>query len=174
MEGTEYTTKEAILKRAQEAEGIPLKDIDKTGRISTGKGAVGSIIEESWFGYSINNGSEPDFPEASVELKVTPYTKNKKGEIRAKERLVCNIINYMEEYDKTFKTSSFWHKCETMLLMSYEHKKDIPKGEFKIDKAVLFRFPMEDLVIIERDWNIIMKKVRDGQAHLISEGDTMR
>lgn len=173
MEGTKYITKEAVLKRGQEAIGIPLKDIDKTGRISTGKGAVGSIIEESWFGYSINSESEPDFPEAGVELKVTPYVKGKKGEIRAKERLVCNIINYMEEYDKTFKTSSFWHKCETMLLMSYEHKKDIPKGEFKIDKAVLFSFPMEDLVIIERDWNIIMKKVRDGQAHLISEGDTM-
>lgn len=173
MEGTKYTTKEAVLKRGQEAIGIPLKNIDKTGRISTGKGAVGSIIEESWFGYSINSESEPDFPEAGVELKVTPYVRGKKGDIRAKERLVCNIINYMEEYDKTFKTSSFWHKCETMLLMSYEHKKDIPKGEFKIDKAVLFSFPMEDLVIIERDWDIIMKKVRDGQAHLISEGDTM-
>ena len=120
MEGTKYTTKEAVLKRGQEAIGIPLKNIDKTGRISTGKGAVGSIIEESWFGYSINSESEPDFPEAGVELKVTPYVKGKKGDIRAKERLVCNIINYMEEYDKTFKTSSFWHKCETMLLMSYE------------------------------------------------------
>lgn len=173
MQGTEYKTKEQILKRANEAIGIPLKDIDKTGRISTGKGAVGSIIEESWFGYSINSESEPDFPEAGVELKVTPYVRGKKGDIRAKERLVCNIINYMEEYDKTFKTSSFWHKCETMLLMSYEHKKNIPKGEFKIDKTVLFSFPTEDLVIIERDWNIIMKKVRDGKAHLISEGDTM-
>ena len=173
MEGTKYTTKEAVLKRGQEAIGIPLKDIDKTGRISTGKGAIGSIIEESWFGYSINSDSEPDSPEAGVELKVTPYIVGKKGEIRAKERLVCNIINYMEEYDKTFKTSSFWHKCETMLLMSYEHKKDIPKGEFKIDKAVLFSFPIVDLAIIERDWDTIMKKVRDGQAHMISEGDTM-
>lgn len=173
MEGTEYTTKEAVLKRGQEAIGIPLKDIDKTGRISTGKGAVGTVIEESWFGYSINSDSEPDFPEAGVELKVTPYVVGKNGEIRAKERLVCNIINYMKEYYKTFKTSSFWHKCETMLLMSYEHIKGIPKGEYTIDAAILFRFPMEDLVIIEDDWNKIMRKVRDGEAHLISEGDTM-
>jgi DNA mismatch repair endonuclease MutH len=173
MEGTKYTTKEAVLKRGQEAISIPLKDIDKTGRISIGKGAVGSIIEESWFGYSINSESEPDFPEAGVELKVTPYVRGKKGEIRAKERLVCNIINYMEEYDKTFKTSSFWHKCETMLLMSYEHLKDVPKGEFKIDKAILFSFPEDDLLIIENDWKTIMEKVRNGNAHLISEGDTM-
>lgn len=173
MEGTKYTTKEELLKRAQEIIGIPLKNIDKNDRLSTGKGAIGSVIEESWFGYSINSESEPDFPEAGVELKVTPYLISKKGEIRAKERLVCNIINYMEEYNKTFKTSSFWHKCATMLLMSYEHIKDKPKGEFKIDKAVLFSFPMEDLAIIERDWGIIMAKVRRGEAHLISEGDTM-
>lgn len=173
MEGTEYITKEAVLKRAQEAIGIPLKAIDKTGRLSTGKGAIGTVIEESWYGYSPNGESEPDFPEAGVELKVTPYIKGKKGDIRAKERLVCNIINYMEEYDKTFKTSAFWHKCETMLLMSYEHLKDVPKGEYKIDKAILFSFPEEDLCIIENDWKIIIDKIRSGQAHLISEGDTM-
>lgn len=123
MEGTQYTTKEAILKRAQEIKGIPLRDIDTTGRLATGKGAIGTVIEESWFGYSPNSESEPDFPEAGVELKVTPYIRGRNG-IRAKERLVCNIINYMEEYDKTFDTSAFWHKCNTMLLMSYEHLAD--------------------------------------------------
>lgn len=173
MQGTEYKTKEQILKKANEAIGIPLKDIDKTGRLKKGKGAIGTVIEESWFGYSPNSEAEPDFPEAKVELKVTPYTKGRDGKIRAKERLVCNIINYMEEYDKTFETSSFWHKCETMLLMSYEHIKDVSKGEFKIDKAVLFSFPEKDLVIIENDWKTIMDKVRKGEAHLISEGDTM-
>ena len=94
MEGTIYTTREAILKRAHEVIGIPLKDIDLTGRLSTGKGAIGTVIEESWYGYTPNSESEPDFPEAGVELKVTPYVRGKNG-IRAKERLVCNIINYM-------------------------------------------------------------------------------
>lgn len=172
MEGTVYRTKESILKRAQEAIGIPLKNIDKTGRLSTGKGAIGTVIEESWYGYTPNSESEPDFPEAGVELKVTPYLKGKNG-IRAKERLVCNIINYMEEYDKTFNTSAFWHKCNTMLLMSYEHLKDVPKGDFKIDAAILFSFPEEDLIIIEHDWETIIEKVRSGKAHEISEGDTL-
>ena len=85
MEGTEYKTKDEILKRAQEAVGIPLKSIDKTGRLSTGKGAIGTVLEESWFGYTPNSESEPDFPEAGVELKATPYLKTAKG-IRAKER----------------------------------------------------------------------------------------
>lgn len=172
MEGTKYTTKEAILRRALEIKGIPLRDVDTTGRLTTGKGAIGTVIEESWFGYSPNSESEPDFPEAGVELKVTPYLRGRNG-IHAKERLVCNIINYMEEYDKTFNTSAFWHKCNTMLLMSYEHLKDKPKGDFRIDEAILFSFPEEDLIIIEHDWETIIKKVRAGKAHEISEGDTL-
>lgn len=172
MEGTLYATKEAILRRAQEVRGIPLRDIDTTGRLATGKGAIGTVIEESWFGYTPNSESEPDFPEVGVELKVTPYIRGRNG-IRAKERLVCNIINYMEEYDKTFQTSAFWHKCSTMLLMSYEHLADKPKGDFRIDEAVLFSFPEEDLVIIEHDWETIMNKVRAGRAHELSEGDTL-
>ncbi len=172
MEGTKYTTKEAVLKRGREVIGIPMREIDTTGRLATGKGAIGTVIEESWFGYTPNSESEPDFPEAGVELKVTPYLRGKNG-IRAKERLVCNIINYMEEYDKTFQTSAFWHKCNTMLLMSYEHLMDRPKGDFRIDEAVLFSFPEEDLVIIEHDWETIMTKVRAGLAHELSEGDTL-
>lgn len=172
MEGTGYFTREALLKRAQEIIGIPLGTIDRTGRLSTGKGAVGTMIEESWFGYSPNSESEPDFPEAGVELKATPYIRNAQGEIRAKERLVCNIINYMEEYGRNFQTSSFWHKCNSMLLMAYEHFKDKPKTEYHIDKAVLFSFPEKDLIIIEQDWELIMDKVRKGLAHEISEGDT--
>lgn len=172
MEGTLYTTKEAILKRALEIRGIPLRNIDTTGRLSAGKGAIGTVIEESWFGYSPNSESEPDFPEAGVELKVTPYVRGQNG-LRAKERLVCNIINYMAEYDKTFDTSSFWHKCNTMLLMSYEHLSDRPKGDFRIDAAILFSFPEEDLIIIEHDWETIIGKVRAGKAHEISEGDTL-
>lgn len=172
MEGTTYTTKEAILSRAKQIIGIPMGRIDTTGRLASGKGAIGTVIEESWFGYTPNSESEPDFPEAGVELKVTPYIRNTRG-IRAKERLVCNIINYMEEYDKTFETSAFWHKCNTMLLMSYKHLPDVPKGDLTIDEAVLFSFPEEDLVIIARDWETIMEKVRNGQAHEISEGDTM-
>lgn len=171
MEGTKYTTKKDILRRAQEAINIPLGEIDKTGRLKSGKGAIGTVFEESWFGYTPNSESEPDFPEAGVELKATPYLRTKLG-IRAKERLVCNIINYMTEYKKTFKTSDFWHKCETMLIMSYEHKPDKPKSEFTVDKAILFSFPTEDLIIIEQDWKTIMSKVRNGQAHLITEGDT--
>lgn len=167
-----YHTKEEVLARGRDAIGIPLRKIDKTGRLKTGKGAIGTVLEESWFGYPVNNEAEADFAQAGVELKATPYIRTSKG-IRAKERLVCNIINYMEEYKHSFYDSSFWKKCNTILLMSYEHRGSVPKGDFTIDEAILFSFPTEDLYIIEKDWETIVKKIRAGRAHELSEGDTL-
>ncbi len=70
MEQRKYKTKQEVLIRGQEAVGKTLGEIDKTGRIATGKGAIGTVVEESWFGYKPNT-SRPDFEEAGVELKVT-------------------------------------------------------------------------------------------------------
>ena len=172
MGNRRYKTKEEVLSRGREAIGVPFRDIDQTNKLGIGKGAVGSVVEESWFGYKINSDSEPDFAEAGVELKVTPYIKTSRG-LRAKERLVCNIINYMEEYQKTFHTSSFWLKCNTLLIMPYEHIDGVDKGNFTIDEATLFSFPVEDLMIIEQDWEYIVSKIRAGRAHELSEGDTL-
>ena len=68
MKGTEYTARDAILRRAQEIIGKPLRELDKTGRLETGKGGIGTMIEESVFGYTPNCEAEPDFPEAGMIL----------------------------------------------------------------------------------------------------------
>src|SRR5699024_8169886 len=49
------------------------------------KGGLGEIIEERFFHYKIDNDARPDFPEANLELKVTPYKINKNKTISAKE-----------------------------------------------------------------------------------------
>ena len=77
MKNREYKTKAEVLARGQEAVGKTLGEIDKTGRIATGKGAIGTVVEESWFGYKPNSNPAPDFEEAGVELKVTPYRQNR-------------------------------------------------------------------------------------------------
>jgi DNA mismatch repair protein MutH len=51
-----------------------------------------------------------------VELKVTPFKKNKNGTYSAKELLVLNIIDYMKEFKLTFETSSFMSKAAKMLI----------------------------------------------------------
>ena len=79
MKNCEYKTKAEVLARGQEAVGKTLGEIDKTGRIATGKGAIGTVVEESWFGYKPNSNPAPDFEEAGVELKVTPYRQTPRG-----------------------------------------------------------------------------------------------
>ena len=58
------------------------------------KGGLGNLIEEQYFCYEANSSPEPDFPKAGVELKATPYEKNKNGTIKAGERLVLGMISY--------------------------------------------------------------------------------
>ena len=167
-----YKTEREVFERALQLVGKRFGDIDKTKRLETGKGGVGAMIEENWFGITPNNRAEPDFAEAGVELKATPFIKKKDGTYAAKERLVCNIINYMTEYQKTFRESDFWHKCKRMLILSYEYKKDLPKSDYEIAKAILFSFPVIDLIIIEQDWKTIIQKIKSGNADKITEGDT--
>jgi len=58
------------------------------------------------------------------------------------------------------------------MLLFYEYKYDHHPGDFMFLKAMLFKYPAEDLVIIKDDWQKIVGKIRAGKAHEISEGDT--
>ena len=137
------------------------------------KGGMGVLMEENVFQYEANSDANPDFYEAGIELKVTPIKKNKNGTYSAKERLVLNIINYMEEYKNTFETSSFWHKNENLNLMFYLWEEGVPRSDYKIIKHLLYTYPEEDLLIIKQDWEVIVNKIRNGLAHEISEADTL-
>lgn len=137
------------------------------------KGGMGVLMEENVFQYEANSDANPDFYEAKIELKVTPVKRNKNGTYSAKERLVLNIINYMEEYKNTFETSSFWHKNENLNLMFYLWEEGVPRSDYKIIKHLLYTYPEEDILIIKQDWEVIVNKIRNGLAHEISEADTL-
>ena len=63
--------------------------VDKTEEVFN-KAFFGHLFETDVFGMDINSFSRPDFEEAGIELKVTPYKKNKDNTLSAKERLVLN------------------------------------------------------------------------------------
>ena len=169
-----YHTPEEIMQKADEAIGKTFGSIDKTDRLKNekAKGGLGQVIEESLFEYKVNSDARPDFEEAGVELKVTAFKRNKNKTISAKERLVLNIINYMEEVNTTFETSSFWKKNEKILLMIYEWLPETAQRDFIIYKNILLQYPEADLEIIKRDWETIVNKIKAGKAHELSEGDT--
>ncbi len=143
------------------------------GKVKQNKAYFGHAFETNVYNYDINSTSAPDFEEAGVELKVTPYKKNKDNTLSAKERLVLNIINYMDEYKHTFFTSHFWYKNSKIQIIWYLYEPDKNKKDLKITHEKLFTFPEEDLKIVIDDWNTIIKKIKEGKAHEISEADTM-
>ena len=137
------------------------------------KGSLGQLIEKHFFFYDINSKSEADFNEAGVELKVTPYTIKANGDLRAKERLVLTIINYMKDYEEEdFLRSHVYEKCALMLLIYYLYEPNKYRLDYVINYIKLFQFPEEDLEIIKNDYKIIIDRIKKGKAEEISEGDT--
>lgn len=141
--------------------------------LNTGKGGLGQCVEVYHFGYDINGIGEADFSEAGVELKCTPLKTIKDGSMVSKERLVLNIINYLDEYEKSFETSSFMHKNALLLLMFYLHVAGVNNLDLVFKIIRLWRIPEEDLKIFMDDWNVIHDKIVRGLAHELSEGDTL-
>lgn len=138
------------------------------------KGGLGNLLEERFFHYGSNSDTRPDFPEAGVELKTTPYKINSKGEKVAKERLVITMIDYMNVINEAFDESHLWLKARLMLLIYYLYQKEITNRlNYRIDYVSLFTPPEEDLEIIKEDYEKIVNKIRNGLAHELSEADTM-
>ena len=155
-------------REIMDAEMVTLEDDKVT------KGSLGEIIEESLFGIEANGESEPDFIDAGIELKVTPYRRNKDNTLSAKERLVLNMIDYMTEYKNEFFSSHFWFKNNRLEIMWYLHEDNKDKLDFKITNEVLMDLcESEDIKQIEQDWYTVINKIKAGKAHEISEGDTM-
>ncbi len=137
------------------------------------KGVIGQIVEEGVFHYPINSNHEADFANLGIELKVTGLKKLKNEQYAMKERLVLNIINYLDEAKVDFDHSSFYVKCKNMLLLFYLYDSNKDNFNFNFIGPYLHEFAPEDLEIIKNDWEIIHNKIMNGDAQNISEADTM-
>ena len=179
MKKGRHYSKDEIAIISQSVIGKSFKEIKDKELMSFGedkiqKGSLGCIIEECLFGIESNNESEPDFIDAGIELKVTPYKRNKNNTLSAKERLVLNMIDFNTEYKNTFLTSHFWFKNNKTQILWYLYEENKNKLDFKITHEKLLNLSLsEDLKQIEEDWQFIINKIRNGKAHEISEADTM-
>lgn len=146
--------------------------ISKNSSNKKGKGVLGNLIEEHYFGIKPNSDQEPDFKEAGVELKVTPFL-DKKGKLTAKERLVLTMISYQTPVTEDFYQSHVWAKCRSILLIYYCHDEDIQRLYLEIKFVKLFTPPEQDQIIIVNDYKYIVDKIKNGLANELSEADTM-
>lgn len=138
-----------------------------------GKGGIGQMVENLYFFLDTNNNPEADFSAAGMELKCTPLKNGKDSNYLIKERLVCNMINYCEVVKEEFEQSHFYLKCQLMLLLFYLYKKNCDNLDLEFIFSVLWKLPEKDFLVIKNDYDTIIDKIKSGQAHLLSEGDTM-
>ncbi|MGN0309593.1 MAG: MutH/Sau3AI family endonuclease, partial [Bacteroides sp.] len=162
----------SILNHGMMLLGKSLKELHPEAEPLGGKGGLGKAVEKFHYEYEPNSEAEPDFAEAGLELKCTPLKMLNDHSMAAKERLVLNIINYMDEAQCAFSTSSFWRKNKFLLLMFYLHEAGVNPVDMLFKLIRTWQFPEEDLKIITDDWNTIHDKIRRGEAHLLTEGDT--
>lgn len=182
-----YQTKEEVFDAAKMVLHKTLRDfmseeeLDKTERKlqeygTSRKGYLGDLVEKYVFGMENNGRPEADFLVAGVELKTTPLKKHPKKSYVSKERLVFSMIDYDKIIFEEWETSSFLKKNKLLLLLFYlfELEKSILDLEFKFVHLLnmLEDISAQDIEQIKKDWEFIVEKIKRGEAHLLSEGDT--
>ena len=175
--GIKFLTKEDVQNVAKSAIGKTFGELSDGNFNYNNKGTLGQLIEKSVFNFANNSKSAPDFEEAGIELKLTPYKRNNNGTLSAKERLVLNIIDFLNEYKYNFENSHFIFKNKNIQLLWYLYEKNKKREDYLITNELYFSIVdkefEEDYKIIKSDWEFIISKIMNGKAHELSEGDTM-
>jgi DNA mismatch repair protein MutH len=174
---TKIKTKEELMDKAGwlrgktlEAVTTAIKDEDGDSRV-TSKGSVGYTIEKGFFGIPKNSGAKPDIEHLGIELKTCPLKYNKgRTRLSIKEPLSLNIINYIDEvHKKNITESSLYYKNKTILFVFYIHDKDKKRSEYVIKYVFLWNMNGDIIKELEPDYQLILKKIREGKAHEIHQ-----
>lgn len=172
-----FKTIEELLNYTEAIKGKTFKDIDSenllesTTNLKGNKGILGHVVESGFYKYPINSNPQADFDEIGVELKVTGYKKNQKGEKSAKERVSLSKIDFNKIVDEDYEFSKLIYKNKKILFIWYFYEKDKDIGDFLITDYQLYDMS-QDEETIKNDFYIIREKVKCGRAHELSEGDT--
>ncbi len=167
---------ESILEHARRLDGRSLEELYPdacAGSENAGRGNLGQLVEQLHFGIKANNDSRPDFVHACLELKTTgllPTTRQSK--YIAKERLTLSMIDFNEIPNETFYTSAFVKKNASLLIMVYQYEKSVHVCQRRFVTSFVYQIPPEDKEVFEEDWAWIQSKIRNGEAHLLSESQT--
>lgn len=167
-------TEQEIEEHAQKLKGKRLRDvIPASGRVSESKpgdkGAVGQLVERA-FGLPRSSDQRPDFGHAGIELKVVPLKRSSRS-VRSKERTSVTMIDYGALVEESWPTAKVRKKLQKILFVFYYH---VDKGDpldTVIEETVLWTPESDLLPQLESDWSVVQRKVLEGLAHEISEGD---
>lgn len=167
-----------LLSTAKWLEGKKLKEVteliaetDSSSRVLT-KGDVGYVLEKGFFGIDKNSDAKPDIEHLGIEIKTCPLKYNSnRTRLSVKEPLSLNIINYNEEWkNKGVLESSWYKKNKKVLFIFYIHDKDKPRSEYLIKYVFLWKIDESIVKELEKDYELILTKIKEGKAHEIHQG----
>ena len=169
--------KHSIIKFAKQFIGKSIQsefrdELEKLSLSDKDKGQLGKVIEKLYFKYEPNSNKKADFEKAGLELKSSGLKQLKNKEYRAKERLVLSLINYFSLVNQNFEEDFLKGKNGHLLLIFYLYAKGLNQLASEIKLVGDWKYPAKDVEIIKQDWLKIKKKIKDGRAHELSEGDT--
>lgn len=170
-----FQSVEELFAKLEVAYNHTFREFDVGHRLDNpnNKGALGQIVEEGILGYPANSNPDADISNLGIEIKVTGIISNKNGSLRAKERLTIDMLNYFSTASLSFEDSLMWKKAHRMLIVFYRYIEGMPVGEMPIIKAVLNEFDPVDVEIMKRDYEFIRRRIEEGKADQLSEGDTL-
>ena len=169
-------TEAAIMARAEGLVGHPIKaslsQFKKVSETPRGdKGGFGLLVER-YFNISQNSDSAPDFTAAAIELKSVPLMRRSRaGGFRAKERTTVSMIDFHALVGERWETASVRPKLAQILFVFFEHLPGRSVEEFPVLALELWRPDTALTFDLQRDWEVVHRKVGAGLAHEISEGD---
>ncbi|MFP5310668.1 MAG: MutH/Sau3AI family endonuclease [Actinomycetes bacterium] len=147
---------------------LPVQAGERQGTYT--KGHVGQHYER-YFGLSVNSEQRPDFEDCGVELKAVPIAGSGKNQ-RAKERTFVTAIDYATIAQQPFEGSALDLKTRHSLFVFYEWRPDVDAASFRTLAVVRHERDELDELIVREAYDHVRRRVREGRAHELSEGDT--
>tara|TARA_Y100000592_G_scaffold85794_1_gene138318 strand:- start:9 stop:1415 length:1407 start_codon:yes stop_codon:yes gene_type:complete len=177
-------SKTSILNYSKKLEGKSISDLvdHDIEKASSDKGSFGKYVERIFFKYDNNSDKNPDFPYAKwdnndspgLELKTAEVYLLKSNKYSVSNKLNLNSINYHDIINEDFISSYFIKKNRSTLILFYiKASNHIPFSKRLFDTVGIWDIPKKDLIVIRKDWEFIKNKVLQGEAHKLSEKDTI-
>lgn len=131
------------------------------------KHGVSRVIEKGYFGIDTNSSPDPDFPEAEVELKVTPLRTTGDGTLlRPKERLVLCMVDYhnIAEAGHWTEVPELEKKLSKLLIVWYVHLEGVDRPEYPVVWVDLWEPDERWSTRFQKDFMEVRDRVLDGEV----------
>lgn len=138
------------------------------------KGFVGSLIERVLGATAPASGPGPDFDRLGVELKTIPMSRaGLQGATRSapwlprESTFVCTA-NLALLSESSWEASPVRRKLARVLWLPIESEGDIPLGERRVGRAILWSPSPEQDALLAADWDELAARVSTGEVESIT------